>query len=146
MKKRALYLIEDNELMREMLKEYVETAPDLRVCGAAASAEAALEALPDIEADLLLIDVALPGMSGIELLGVVKTRWPELPCLMLSAHQETSYVRRSLAAGAHGYVLKGAPEEILVGAHEVLGGGTYVSEPLRRKLNGNPFASSGTAP
>lgn len=132
MKTRTLCLIEDNDLMREMLQEYLSAVPGLRVDAAFATAEAALEALPRLQADLLLIDVALPGMNGIALAEAVRNQRPDLPCLMLSAHQEAVYARRAAAAGARGYILKGAPEEIRAGVQEVLKGGTYMSRQLRR--------------
>ena len=132
--KYSIYIVEDNELVRGTLREFIEMDTDLQVCGVADSAEAALEELPDVHPDLLVVDVSLPGMSGIDLAREVKERKPELPCLMLSGHQERTYMQRALEVGARGYVLKGNPSDIFNAIHEVLGGETYMSAPLR----GNP--------
>ena len=133
--KRNVYIVEDNELVRGTLQEFIEMDPDLQVCGVADTAEAALQRLSSVDADLLLADVSLPGMSGIDLAREVKAQWPDLLCLMLSGHQEPTYARSALAAGARGYVLKGNPVEITDAIRNVLGGETYVSGPLRSKLS-----------
>jgi DNA-binding NarL/FixJ family response regulator len=90
--------------------------------------------LPTVAIDLLLVDVALPGMNGIDLVGVVREKYAELPCLMLSAHNEIDYVGRALAAGARGYVLKSDPQTILDAVQRVLAGETYLSVELRKKI------------
>ncbi len=104
-----IYIVEDHFVMRTMLKEFVEALPDLEVCGTAGSAEEALADPGKLEADLLLVDVSLPGMSGIDFVRELKTTQPSLPCLMLTGHEQPAYVDQALAAGAVGYVIKGDP-------------------------------------
>lgn len=131
-----IYIIEDHGSMRVMLREFLDMAPNFHVCGVAETAEEALQELPTLDVHLLLIDVSLSGMSGIDLAEEISARWPEMSCLMFSAHEEASYARRSLAAGARGYVLKGDPDELSEAIRQVLEGKRYVSLPLRKKLSG----------
>jgi DNA-binding NarL/FixJ family response regulator len=127
-----IFIVEDHPLMRSMLTEFIEALPDLEVCHAARTGEEALEHLPSTDPDLLLIDVSLPRMSGIDFVREVKMRWPDLPCLMLTGHQELTYVERAIDAGAAGYVIKGEPMDL----HEALDyareGKPYLSRSVRR--------------
>jgi len=129
-----IYLIEDQDLMRSSMKAFLEGESDLSVVGTAESAE---EALSDFESfddstmpDLVLIDVALPGMSGIELLETLLARYSDLACLMLSGHAEESYVKAARGAGAQGYVMKGRPNEYLEATRTILDGKTYRSDTV----------------
>lgn len=127
----SIYLIEDQHLMRDSMKAYLDAEPDLEVVGTADRGEEALEdlngeALPD----LLLIDVALPGMSGIEFLKKLRAAHPDVACLMLSGHVEETYIEAARSAGARGYVMKGQPDEYLEAIRAILDGGTYRSETV----------------
>jgi DNA-binding NarL/FixJ family response regulator len=126
-----IYIVEDHPLMRQVLCESVEKMPGLSVSGTAASAEEALTMLDGREVDLVLIDMSLPQMSGAELVGALQKRRPELPCLIVSGHRESIYVRQALLAGARGYVIKGDPYEIEEAIQEVLAGNKYLSKQLR---------------
>jgi DNA-binding NarL/FixJ family response regulator len=126
-----IYIVEDHCLMRQVLREMIDKVPGLEVCGVAASAEEALAGLNGAEVDVALIDISLPQMSGAELVAVLRARWPALRCLILSGHNEASYVKHGLAAGAQGYILKGNPAELQEGIASVLAGNRYLSEPLR---------------
>lgn len=130
-----IYIIEDHAFMRTMLQEFLNRVPDLEVCGTAATAEEALQNALQTEPTLLLVDVALPGMSGIDLAREAQARWPDLPCLMLSGHHEPAYIEQALAAGARGYVLKGNPDAIVDAVQEVLAGNIYLSEQTRSLLD-----------
>ena len=125
-----VYVVEDHMGMRMVLREFIEREAGLAVCGAAETAEEALEALARLEADLALVDVSLPGMSGIDLVEVALERWPHLVFLMYSGHGETGYVKRALAVGARGYVLKGDPYELPEAIRQVMRGERYVSAAL----------------
>lgn len=118
--------------MRRVVLDFIASTPDLETAGSARTGEEALEELAATEADLALIDMSLPGMSGAELVAEVRVRWPDLPCLVLSAHVEAQYVTRALAAGAQGYVLKGDPYQLSVAIRQVLGGEVYLSKSVRR--------------
>lgn len=126
-----IYLIEDHPLMQRMMCEFINRMPDLQVCGMAATAQEALGQLPTTAVDLALVDVSLPDMDGIHLVGELHAHQPTLRCLMLSGHQERSYVQRALAVGARGYLAKGNPLELIDAIHKVLKGEIYLSESLR---------------
>ena len=126
----SIYVVEDHPIMRLMLCELIESMPDLAVCGAAVSGEEALTELATLAPDVVLIDISLPGMSGIDLVEAIRERWPGRCCLMQSGHREVSYVERSLEAGAQGFVLKGSASELTMAIGQVLGGQVYLSPSL----------------
>ena len=126
-----IYIIEDHPLMQRMMSEFINRMPDLQVCGIAATAQEALDQLPTTTVDLVLVDVSLPDMDGIHLVQALHAQQPTLVCLMLSGHQERSYVQRALAVGARGYLAKGNPSELVMAIHQVLKGEIYLSESLR---------------
>lgn len=126
-----VYIVEDYARMRDLLRDWIDMLPGLSVCGAADCAETALQELPELGADLVLIDMSLPQMSGIELVTALRGAHPEVRCLIMSGHNESSYVQRALAAGAGGYVLKGKPAEIEPAIAAVLAGERFLSPALR---------------
>lgn len=130
----VLLVVEDNVILAGTLVRFLREQGHLTVAAAVPSAEAAIEQLRHVVVDLVLVDVSLPGMNGIDLVALLRKQHPELPCLMLSGHNESHYVRRALAAGAKGYVIKHDPLVILTAVQRVLVGETYLSEELRGKL------------
>ena len=120
-------------MLRSALLELF-SGPEWRVLGAAASAEEALQTLATPYPDLVLVDVSLPGMSGLKLVERLCGQRPGLRTLMVSGHGETLYARAALAAGACGFVTKDDPDQLLVAVRTVLGGETFVSERLRAAL------------
>lgn len=128
-----VFIVEDHPLMRKMMTAYVSDLPDLCVCGTVRTAEEALHELPG-HTNLVLVDIALPGMSGIDLVREVQARWPDLPCLVCSGHDEASYIERALAAGARGYVAKGNPAELADAIQCLLRGDLYLSASLRDRV------------
>jgi len=130
----SLLIVEDNVLLATTIERFLRDRGAMTVAALAPSAEIALEQLPGLTVDLVLVDVALPGMSGIELVAKIRKLYPQLRCLMLSGHTEADYVQRALAAGAKGYVVKHDPMAILSAIRQVLAGKIYISEVLRKKL------------
>ncbi|MCC6454020.1 MAG: response regulator transcription factor [Caldilineaceae bacterium] len=130
----VLLVVEDNAVLATTLVRFLRDQGQLTVAAVAPTAEAAIEQLRHLAVDLVLVDVSLPAMNGIDLVAFLRKQYPTLPCLMLSGHNESHYVRRALAAGAKGYVIKQDPIAILVAVQRVLVGETYLSEELRRKL------------
>lgn len=126
----TIYIAEDHPLVAEMLGEFINALPDLHVCGAATTAQAALAQIPTLAVDLVIIDVSLPDMDGIDLLATLLAQQPTMRCLMFSGHQEHTYVERALALGARGYVAKGNPPELVNAIHQVLTGEIYLSPSL----------------
>lgn len=129
-----IYIVEDNELMREMLMEFLNEVGEFSVCGVAVTGEEALKSVDGSRADLILIDMALPEMSGAELVSRLSERSPDLPCLIYSGHREISYVEQALAHGARGYMLKGNPDELPAAIRTVMNGGIYLSASLRHLI------------
>jgi DNA-binding NarL/FixJ family response regulator len=131
-----LFIVEDHPVMRQSLRAFVKRQADLDVCGEADTGEAALEQIAQTQPDLVLIDVSLPGMSGLDLLETLRERYPHLPCVMLSGHGERSHVDHALMAGARGYILKGDTDELVEALHKVIQGETYLSGMVQDKLSG----------
>jgi DNA-binding NarL/FixJ family response regulator len=132
----SILLVEDHAMVASSLSRVLQERGQFDVAAVAGSGEAALEKLEALQVDLVLIDVSLPQMSGIELVGAIRQRDQALPCLMLSGHVSTHYVERAMAAGANGYVLKDSIPGILEGIEHVLGGETFISEELRDRDGG----------
>ena len=126
----TIYIVEDNLLVREALVMLIKDEPDLEVCGVAGTASEALDALLGMNPDLVLTDLSLPGMSGIELIERLQIQTPRQRTAMLSGRTEPTYAEQALAAGAKGYILKGNPLAIIEGIRQVLGGAVYVSRSV----------------
>ena len=135
----SILLVEDHKIMAETLVHVLRTRGNFQVADVAESAEDALEWLSerarDRQVDLALVDVVLPRTSGIELVSLIRQKYPGLPCLMISGRSAGHYVKRSLAAGARGYVLKDDLHEVMQGIQLVLEGGTYLSQRITAEEN-----------
>ncbi|MEM8559503.1 MAG: response regulator transcription factor [Bacteroidota bacterium] len=130
-----LLLVDDHPLLRKGLAMTLNAEADLDVVGQAASAEEALEAFGTLDPDVALIDISLPGMSGLELLKHLLALKPDLLALVVSRHDESLYAERAVRAGAKGYVMKvEAADEIVQAVRHVLRGGIYMSEDLKDRL------------
>jgi DNA-binding NarL/FixJ family response regulator len=125
-----IFLVEDHKMMAAALVDILHKRGKFKVTEVAETAEDALERLPNLQVDLALVDVVLPHTSGIELVARIRAQYPGLPCLMISGRRASQYVKRSLAAGARGYVLKDDIQEVIQGIQHVLEGGVYVSKYL----------------
>lgn len=127
----SILLVEDHAIFAQVLRRMLQEKGNLTISDVARSAEEALEKIPDLDVDLVLVDVSLPQRSGISLVIALRAKYPDLPCIMLSGHVSQHYARSSLAAGARGYLVKDRAEEILKGIQCVLQGEIYVSEELQ---------------
>jgi DNA-binding NarL/FixJ family response regulator len=129
--KTRILIVDDHPMTREGLVHVINHQPDLVVCGEAESAAQALDILDSSRPNLLLIDITLPGKSGLELIKDVKAMQPELLMLVISMHDESLYADRVLRAGARGYITKHEGGEKLIEAiRRVLSGKIYVSESM----------------
>lgn len=126
----SLLIVEDHLALARTVASLVQTQANVNVTGIVGSAEEALERLAVEPVDLVLVDVSLPGMNGLELVALIQRDYPKMRCLMLSGHVELEYVRRALAAGARGYVVKGKPLDLITGLRLVLAGEIYISDTL----------------
>ena len=128
-------IIEDVLGTRETLIELFRRTADIQCIGAFADAESAVRAWPQLRPDVALIDIKLPGKSGIECVGELKRQHPELQVLMLTTYEETELIFKSLRAGANGYLLKNLPaEELIAAVREVRAGGAPMSMQIARKV------------
>jgi DNA-binding NarL/FixJ family response regulator len=127
----SIFVVEDHLLLSGALQRILRERGGFDVVGMVPTAEQALEDLDGMKVDLVLVDVSLPGMNGIDLVAALQNRRKGLPCLMLSGHASRQYVERSMAVGARGYVLKDDIAGILEGIRMVLAGGTYISKQLQ---------------
>lgn len=127
----SILVIEDHIVFGKALVRLLTEKANVEVVDIFRSAEEALEKLPALHVDLVLIDVSLPTMNGIQLVGTIHEKFPDLMCLMLSGHLTPFYVKRSLEAGARGYVLKDDIPGVLEGVKRVLEGEIYISSALR---------------
>jgi DNA-binding NarL/FixJ family response regulator len=129
--KSRLLIVDDHPLFREGLSQLISHDPDLVVCGEAADAAEALRVIPELNPDLVLVDISLGGASGIDLIKSIKDSYDDLPLLVISMHDESLYAERSLRAGAMGYVMKHEPGKTVRNAiRKVLGGEIYLSDKM----------------
>lgn len=141
---KRILLVDDHPLVRFGFAQAIKPEPDLMVCGEAESAEQALADLPALRPDVIVLDLALPGMGGMELLRCIKRQQPNLAVLVVSAGDEMVYGERVLAAGALGYLKKDEAVKTIVEAiRRVLAGNIYVSSALQAKLLSQTLLSGG---
>jgi len=130
-----LMLVDDHPLVRDGLRARLGSVPGLEVVAEAGSADEAQLRLVETSPDLVLMDVGMKGMNGIDLAALLIERRPELRVLMLSMYDNPEYVQRAMRAGASGYVLKDAPaEEIVTAIAVVQAGGTFLSPAVSKRL------------
>ena len=134
----SILLVDDHPLMRRGISLIVGEEPDLDVAFEAGTAEEALSLIDAQLPDLVITDVSLPGMSGIELTKHLHSLHPDLPVLIISRHDEALYAERALRAGAKGYVMKlEASGTIVAAIRRILHGGIYVSADVNDHLLGH---------
>jgi two-component system invasion response regulator UvrY len=130
----SVLIADDHPILRSGLKEILARQLSA-VCGEAMDAEEVLANVQDHTWDLVILDLTMPGRSGLDVLRDIKVMRPKLPVLILSAHPEDQFGKRILRAGASGYLEKqNAPEELIRAIRKVLAGGRYVSPALAEKL------------
>ena len=128
-------IVEDNEQLRATLCRLIDRSEEFRCLGQFANAEAALECLPKERPKVVLMDINLPGMNGVECVRKLKQVAPEILVVMLTAYEDTENIFKALAAGASGYLLKRAPRsELLEAIREVNNGGSPMTTHIARKV------------
>lgn len=126
-----ILIADDHPIVREGLKRVLSSESDMRVEGEAADSEATLELARAKDWDVVVLDLAMPGRGGLEVLNLLRREKPTLPVLVLSVHPEDQLALQVLKAGASGYLNKEAASEELIGAiRRVVGGGKYISPTL----------------
>jgi len=130
-----LLLVDDHPLVRDGLRARLSAMTALEVVGEAGTAVEAQQQVELLRPNLVLMDVGMRDMNGIDLTALLLREHPELRVLMLSMYDNPEYVQRALQAGARGYVLKDAPASEIVGAiNAVAAGGTYLSPAVSKRL------------
>ena len=139
-----ILIADDHAILRAGLKHLLSDYPDITVGGEASNGHEALAKAQAEHWDIMVLDMTMPGKSGIELIKQIKQSVPKLPILILSMHKEDAYAVRALKAGASGYLCKDNAEDQLVAAlRKIAGGGLYISAAVTEKLaldvlQGNP--------
>jgi|ERR1043165_2855225 DNA-binding NarL/FixJ family response regulator len=133
--RKKILLIDDQPIVRRGLTELLNAERDLWVCGGVGNAQDAMKEIKARKPDLVLVELALPGKHGLELIKEIRAQFPQVLILVVSTHDETLYVSRSLKAGAHGYVMKSESGETMLKAiRRVLSGSGYVSDKMSAKI------------
>lgn len=128
-------IIDDHPIVREGLKQILKASSEVVVSGEAGNSDEALRGISEGNYDVALLDIALPGRSGLDILQELKKRSPKTAILILSAYPEEQYALRALKSGAAGYLVKkSAPEELVTAIKKVSSGGRYISSHLAERL------------
>jgi len=138
-------IVDDEKELCKSIETFVNGSPGFRCISTYHSAEAALKRLPQDRPDVVLMDIHLTGMSGIECVQRLKAMTPEMQVMMLTVYEDTEQIFKALAAGASGYMLKRlTPVRLLEAIREVYEGGSPMSGPIARKVVAS-FQGSGRA-
>ena len=134
-RKTQILLVDDHPVVRDGLTTIINHQLDLTVCGGADDAHHALKAIGEFKPDVVVVDISLKNSDGIELTKSIKAKYPTLPVVVLSVHDESVYAERALRAGARAYLMKEVASENIVNAlRTVLKGEIYVSDTVSKKF------------
>lgn len=133
-----IIIADDHAIVREGLKQIVGEEPGITVVGEAEDASALFELLKTKDTNIIILDINMPGKSGLEALKDLRKEYPKIPVLILSMYSEEQYGLRALKAGAAGFLKKvSAPEELVKAIRKIVGGGKYISPEMAEKLADN---------
>lgn len=138
-----ILIADDHAIVREGLKQIVALEKDLQVTGEAGSSVELFEQLEKQSFDIIILDINMPGRSGLDIMKDLNNRFPHIPVLILSMYSEDQYGFRAIKAGASGYLKKvSAPEELVIAIKKIVGGGKYISPALAENLAKNVSVKS----
>jgi DNA-binding NarL/FixJ family response regulator len=141
-----LVIADDHAIVREGLKRIVGEVGDLQVVGEAADGGQVMQRVRELDFDVLMLDLSMPGRSGMELIRQVKAEKPRLRILVLSMHEEGQYAVRAIKSGASGYLTKeSAPAQLEQALRKIAGGGAYISAEVAEQLALGAMPGSGAA-
>lgn len=130
-----IVLADDHIILRDGVKHIIHEKPDLRVVGEASDGLELLRLLKRQKTDMILLDISMPGLRGIEAIREIRSSHPEIKIVILTMHKKRSYIQHALASGADGYLLKEATgDELFDAITSIRNGGNYVSKSLSREL------------
>jgi DNA-binding NarL/FixJ family response regulator len=138
--------VDDHAVVRRGLKQIIEEEGDMQVINEAGNGRDAISVIRQTDCDVVILDISLPGISGIEVLHHIRHEYPDLPVLIMSMHEERQYASRVLKAGASGYLMKDSiPEELINAIRRIIAGGKYISHSfsealiMEQKSSGKPL-------
>lgn len=135
MSKLRVFLTDDHPIVREGLRTLVNAQSDMEVVGEASDGSEALDRVPETQPDIVVMDVSMPRLNGVQATQHLRHSFPQAKILVLTVHEDRSYLRQFLEAGASGYVLKRAASHDLINAlRAVAAGGTYLDPVVTEKL------------
>jgi len=138
MKKIRILIADDHAIVRDGLRQILSTQVDMDVIGAAGEGQQALEQAKALKPDVMIVDIAMPGLSGLDVIGLVRESLPAVQVVVLSMHAKESYVHQALASGAVGYVLKASPRtDILEAIRAAHRGEYFLSSNIRAEVIGS---------
>ena len=133
-----IFIADDHPVVRQGVRQIVASHDDLVVAGEATTGRETVERLPQLTCDVVLLDLSLPDIDGLDLLKELRRARPQMPVLVLTMHSEAQFAVRALKAGAAGYVTKeSAPSELVTAIRKVVVGGHYVTAGLAERLAAN---------
>jgi len=133
--KYRVVIAEDHTILREGLKSLLSSSPDFEVIGEAGDGREAIRCVEKCKPNLILVDLSMPRMNGIDAIREIKRRFPETKILVLTVHKTEEYILATLKAGADGYVLKDATHaELMIAVKNVLSGKHYISPGISEKV------------
>ena len=135
MKTTTVAVVEDDPRLREKLLEILKSVDDIDCVGSCSSAEEALKNIPQMAPSVVLMDIKLPGMSGIQCVAELKRTMPELQIIMVTIYEDSESIFKALKAGASGYLVKsGPPDQLIEAIRDVFSGGSPMSSHIARKV------------
>ena len=133
--RKTVIVVEDDRGLRDQLTQILENAPDIECLGAFPSAEEALPPILEKNPDVVLMDIKLPGMSGIQCVSEIKKARANMQIIMVTVYEDSERIFRALKAGANGYLVKSSPpEQLLEAIRDAYKGGAPMSSHIARKV------------
>jgi DNA-binding NarL/FixJ family response regulator len=130
-----IVVADDHAIVREGLKRIISEAGDMRVEGEAADGTEVMKRVRELEFDILVLDLSMPGRSGMELIRLARAEKPKVRILVLSMHQELQYAVRAIKSGASGYLTKeSAPAQLEQAIRKIAGGGAFITPEVAEQL------------
>ena len=128
-------LADDHSIVRDGLRRIIEDTEDIQVVAEASDGREAMEVMRTSPVDVAVVDISMPGMDGLELIGQAAAHHPQIPILVLTMHEEEQYIVRAINAGARGYITKrSAPEQLVRAIRKVKEGGRFLTEQAAEAL------------
>lgn len=133
--KTRVFIVDDHPIVRYGITRILNNEPDITVCGDADSAETAIEKIEKLRPDIIVVDISLKEMNGLQLTKLIHEHLPCVPVVILSMHDERMYANKALRAGASGYVMKEeSSEKLVLAIRQILSGDIYVSEQVKKNI------------